>query len=103
MLSSTVDAIIASLGEVLIPLPTLSNILTKTICQADDTTPVNGLTRDEMVYPTNTNSFFFPVLSDQIPLKSLSIEAVVSATPSIIPRSIAPDPRAAIYLSLIHI
>ena len=95
MLSSVAEAINASRGEDRIPLPTLSNIRIIIISQADVTSPVRGRTRDEIEYPIRTKSFLFLILSDIIPLTRLSIDDVDSATPSITPSSIAPDPSAA--------
>ena len=48
ILSSTDEAINASLGAVLIPLPTRSNILTIIISHAEATIPVNGLIKDDI-------------------------------------------------------
>ena len=100
MLSWDDAAIRASLGAVLIPLPTLSAILISMICHAALTSPVSGLKKEDIAYPIRTRIFLFPVLSEIIPLTSFSIAAVVSATPSIIPSITAPEPSAATYTGI---
>jgi len=57
---------------------------------------MSGRAREERPYPAITSGFFLPLRSDQTPEKSLSRLAVVSATPSISPRTAGPAARVTV-------